>query len=113
MIKLTLSLIFAFFCVLSNASLTGRLFVVDSNWENRRYYITLCLLHDKTPDCEGFVINGSDLSVRSIYPVDSPYITNAAVSSERASRYEGCTVMTNQFCSFSVRHDRISHIKLK
>lgn len=91
----------------------GRLFVVQSNFEATRQWITFCLLKaNNKVDCEQFIITGTELYIRTVNPTDSPYFLNASIKGHQKNTYTGCQLMSNEYCAFPVSHNKISYIKL-
>jgi hypothetical protein len=93
--------------------MNGRLFVVDSNWENQFQVIDLCLLDaNNQAQCEQFSIYGTELYIHTVKPVESSYYLNAGIRGWRTSKYNGCQLMSNKYCAFPVTHNKLSFIKL-
>ncbi len=113
MIKIIISVICAFFFTLSQATQEGRLFIVDSSWENDRDYITLCLFQNNKTDCEGFMIFGKDIYIKARNSLENTYYINAGINVFRSKPVMGCTMMANNYCAFPVSNTAISYIKLR
>ena len=99
------------FSPFASASL-GRLFIVDSNVESRHYYINLCLVKNNTIDCEDHFIPGSEIYIRATNPLDKFPVINATIKLYYNLNVYGCIMNANQYCSFAVRHDILTRLKI-
>lgn len=93
----------------------GRLFDIESNFETPKIPITLCLLKaDTTWDCEFMISSGSSIRIRTLKPSESLLFVNAAikVAANYKYKYDGCTLLPNQYCVFPVTHNQWSLINI-
>lgn len=90
----------------------GRLFIIDSSWENEPRAFTICLYDNGTVDCESSMVYGRELYIRTRQAVKSNYELNAGIKFMREDPKYGCTMMNNSYCAFKVTHDKWSYIKI-
>lgn len=96
----------------THAAQHGRLFTIDSSWENEPRSFNICLYDNGAVDCENFMVYGREIYIQTRQPVKSNYALNGGIRFMIEEPKYGCTMMNNFYCAFKVTHDKWSYIKI-